>query len=369
METGSWTRRHALKLAMYGIPLALAGGQADASPSRIAPADPLAGLPPVVFDALGEIRTVYTPELVERILDSGTRAISITLTDPKAAEAESFDLLLKDLADYNLYFRRHPDLYVQAKAVADIREAVESRRLAVFYNLQDSSPVNGDLSRVALLRQLGVTSIQLTYNQHNRAGSGCFENPDTGLTPFGRALIAAMEAQRVLLDLSHAGMRTMAEAIAASSRPVVISHTACKALRAHRRNTTDDNMRAVADGGGVVGITQIRTFLTDARRDNLDAYLDHIDHAVRVAGIAHVGIGSDRDHRVIPDTQEALAVLLQEEGAQISPQDWPLYLERLNGPHRMDVIRDELKKRRYSQADIDRVMGGNVLRLYADVVG
>jgi membrane dipeptidase len=371
MDSGAWTRRHTLKMALYGFsaistaPAAvLASGKAAGSPP------PLPAVPGnVVFDALGEIRTVYTADLVDRILDSGTRAISITLTDPKVDEANAFDLMLKDLADYNLYFRSLPGHYLPATSVAAIRQAVDSRRLAVFYNLQDSSPVNGDLSRVALLRQLGVTSIQLTYNHHNRAGSGCFEDPDNGLTAFGRDLVEEMAKQRVLVDLSHAGMRTMAEAIAASPRPVIVSHTACKALRAHRRNTTDENMRAVAARGGVVGITQIRTFLTDTRRDNLDVYFDHIDHAIKVAGIDHVGIGSDRDHRVIPDTEEELAILLKEEGSQISPQDWPLYLEKLNGPHRMDVIRDQLQKRRYSQSDIDKVMGGNVLRLYADVVG
>lgn len=370
MDTGSWTRRSTLKLGLYG--LSAMGGLASAAQPQTTErtaGTPAAALPVVVFDALGEIRTLYTPELVEQILASGTRAISITLTDPKAAKADAFDLLLKDLAEYNLYFRRHPAQYLPAVSTTAIADAVASRRLAVFYNLQDSSPINGDLTRVALLRRLGVTSIQLTYNHHNRAGSGCFENPDNGLTAFGRELIGEMGRQRVLLDLSHAGMRTMADAIAASSRPVVISHTACKALRAHRRNTTDDNMRAVAAGGGVVGITQIRTFLTDARTDNLEVYFQHLDHAVKVAGIDHVGIGSDRDHRVIPDTQEELAILLKEEGSQISPQDWPLYLEKLNGPHRMEVIRDELHKRRYSQTDIDKVMGGNLLRLYADVVG
>lgn len=362
MDTNAygWTRRRALAAGLLG-------GAALGLAPMIARSAP--GHGPVVFDALGEIRTVYTPELVDRILASGTRAIAITLTDPKVAEAEAFDHLLEDIAGYNRYFRGMASHYLPATSVAAIDEAVATRRLAVFYNLQDSSPVNGDLSRVALLRALGVSSIQLTYNTHNRAGSGCFENPDGGLTAFGRELVAEMARQRVLLDLSHAGMRTMAEAIAASPRPVIVSHTACKALRPHRRNTTDENMRAVAASGGVVGITQIRTFLTDARHDNLDVYFDHLDHAIQVAGVEHVGIGSDRDHRVIPDTPEELAILLEEEGPQISPQDWPLYLEKLNGPHRMDVVREQLRKRGHAQSVIDKVMGGNVLRLYADVVG
>ena len=92
----------------------------------------------------------------------------------------------------------------------------------------------------------------------------------------------------------------------------------------------DDNLRLLAQKGGVVGICQMRPFLTTKRQGALADYFRHIDHAVKVAGADHVAIGSDRDHRVIPDTPEELAILLQEEGSQISPQDWPLYLEKLN---------------------------------------
>jgi len=362
MKQESWTRRQALIGGMAGVATTWLSGLGTAwavASSRL----------PVVFDALGEIRMEYSEALVEQILDSGTRAITVTITDPKAEEGDAFEQMLKDLADYNLYLRRHPRHYIQAASVAEVDDALGSGRLAVFYNLQDSTPIGADLTRVALLRRLGITSIQLTYNRHNRSGSGCFEDPDTGLTGFGRELISEMERQRVLLDLSHAGMRTMSEAISAANRPMIVSHTACKALRSHRRNTSDDNMRAVAANGGVVGITQIRTFLTDARRDNLAVYFDHLDHAIQVAGIEHIGIGSDRDHRVIPDTEQALAILLEEEGTQFTPDDWPLYLEELNGPQRMNVVRDGLRERGYSPAEIDKVMGGNVLRLYTEVIG
>ena len=182
-------------------------------------------------------------------------------------------------------------------------------------------------------------------------------------------MVARLEAERVLVDLSHAGMKTMAGAIETSKRPLIVSHTACKALWDHRRNTTDANIRAVADKGGLVGMTQIRTFLTREKTNNRHVYFDHIDHAVKVAGIDHVCIGSDRDHRVIPDTAEELRILLHEEGSQISADDWPLYLDGMNGPHRMGVVRDELRKRRYSQAQIDKLMGNNVRRLYRDVIG
>ena len=329
----------------------------------------LAASSQLAFDALGEIRPIYTPALIDEILASGTRAIAVTVTDPKTSDAEAMTQLRSDLQRYDAYLGSDESRFIRARTVADVDRAIEQRKLAVFYNVQNSTPVGRDLERVAELRRLGVTSVQLTYNDRNASGSGCFIDTDDGLTPFGRTLIDRLNQEHLLIDLSHAGMRTMADAVAASAQPVVVSHTACKALRAHRRNTTDENMRSVAERGGVVGITQIRTFLTDAKRDNLGVYFDHVVHAVKVAGVDHVAIGSDRDHRVIPDTEEEIQILLREEGAQFKPADWPLYLERLNGPRRMEIVHDELRKRGFGSTEVDKIMKSNIRRLYAAVIG
>lgn len=344
-------------------------GGAGALGALLASRPAVSGQPRVVFDALGEIRPVYTPELVDEILASGTRAIAVTVTDPKVAADAAFAQTLADLDIYDAYLASLPRHYLRARRSADADLAARRGRLAVFYNLQNSTPVEGDAARLPALKARGVTSIQLTYNDTNRSGSGCYAPTDEGVTAHGRDLIERLERARMLIDLSHAGVRTMADAISAARRPMIISHTTCRALRDHPRATTDEALRALADGGGVVGITQIRRFLTDRKRDNLPAYFDHIQHAVKVAGIEHVGIGSDRDHRVIPDTEAELQILMKEEGPQLSRDDWPMYLEGLNGPHRMTVVRDGLRQRGFSQAQIDKLLGANVRRLYAEVVG
>ncbi|HEY5907908.1 MAG TPA: membrane dipeptidase, partial [Vicinamibacteria bacterium] len=198
-------------------------------------------------------------------------------------------------------------------------------------------------------------------------GAGCWE--EGGLSPFGRELIERMNARRMLVDLSHANMQTMAEAIAASKAPVIVSHTACMAVHQNRRNTTDENLRSLAKRGGLVGVCQMRPFLTEKKADNLHANFDHVLHAIRVAGIEHVGIGSDRDHRVIRLSPEYLAELKREEGSQVVASELPYFIDELNGPRRMEVVWDGLVKRGLKQADVERVMGGNLLRLYRDVIG
>jgi membrane dipeptidase len=178
-----------------------------------------------------------------------------------------------------------------------------------------------------------------------------------------------MNQRRMLVDLSHANAQTMSDAIGASAAPVIISHTACMAVHENRRNTTDAILRALADRGGVVGICQMRPFLTAKKADNLHAYFDHILHAIRVAGVEHVCIGSDRDHRVITLTPEYLAELKREEGSQVVDNELPYFIDELNGPRRMEVVRDGLGKRGLSTADVEHVMGGNLLRLYREVIG
>ena len=113
----------------------------------------------------------------------------------------------------------------------------------------------------------------------------------------------------------------------------------------------------------------MRPFLTSRKTDCLPAYFDHILHAVKVAGIEHVCIGSDRDHRVITLSPEYLAELKREEGTQVTDSELPYFIDELNGPRRMEVVGDGLRKRGLSSSDVDRIMGTNLLRLYRDVIG
>lgn len=324
----------------------------------------------LIMDAMGELRPIYEPPLVREMLASGIDSITVTLCDPKPVGAEALELAVDGLLEYDRYLAAHPDLFVKATRVAHVDEARASGRMAVFYLYQNSVQFGDDLDRVDLFQRLGLSSSQLTYNERNLAGVGCRAESDRGgLTEFGRALVDRMNDRGMLVDLSHANMTTMADAIAHSRAPVVISHTACDAVHPHIRNTTDANLRALADRGGVVGVCQLRPFLTSKKTDNLHAYFDHIDHAVNVCGIEHVAIGSDRDHRVIVMTPEYEAELRAEEGSQVTTAELPYFIDELNGPRRMEVVWEGLADRGYAAGDIERIMGLNLYRLYREVLG
>ncbi|NJD18107.1 MAG: twin-arginine translocation signal domain-containing protein [Gemmatimonadetes bacterium] len=332
----------------------------------VEPPDPRA----LIFDAMGELRPEYDAALMREMLASGLDAITVTLCDPKPVGAEALELAVDGLNLYDRFIASHPDLLLTATSEADIRRAQEAGRLAVFYLIQNTEQFGADPDRVDMFWRLGVRSAQITYNERNRAGVGCRqEGDDGGLTEFGRTLIERMNRVGMLVDLSHANMPTMADAIAASKAPVIVSHTGCDALYPHVRNATDANLRALAGKGGVVGICQLRPFLTDKKKDNLHTFFDHLDHAVKVCGVEQVAVGSDRDHRVVVMTPEYEAELRREEGSQVQASELPYFIDELNGPRRMEVVWDGLVARGYSEDDVERIMGGNLLRLYREVIG
>jgi len=335
----------------------------NASNSKFSPQNAL------IFDAMGEVRVTYTPELVKQMLASGLNAITVTLCDPKTYEKGAIEAARMGIRSYDMYIDKNPELLIKATSVSDVNRAKKEGKLAVFYLFQNSTQFGRNLDMVDLYYNLGVRSSQITYNYQNWAGAGCKERTGAGLTTFGLELIKKINDTGMLIDLSHASMATMADAIKASKVPVIVSHTACKTVYENIRNTSDENMKLLADRGGVVCICQIRPFISNLKKGSFEHYLTHIQHAINVAGIEHVGIGSDRDHRVIVLSEAYLAELKAEEGANFHEEDWPLYMDELNGPRRNEVIWEGLKKRNLSDDAVEKVMGINVFRLYEEVVG
>ena len=319
-----------------------------------------------IFDAMGELRDVYDESLVDEILAAGTRSMCITLCDPKVQEQEAYDLTMEWILIYNEFLDRKNQYYIRTTTVGDIAKARATNKIAVFYLTQNSTHFRRDLDNVDIFYNLGLRSSQITYNHQNWAGAGCEETNGSGLTIFGHELVEKMNDIGMLVDASHSNEATTLDTINASKEPMIISHTCCKDLFDHPRNVPDNILRRLAGKGGLVGITQMRGFVT--RDQNTEKYYDHIMHAINVCGIDHVCIGSDRDHRRLTMSEEYIAELIAEEG-HINAEEYPLYFEDLNGPRRMEVIWDALKGRGLSEGQLEKVMGQNVYDIYEKVIG
>ncbi len=323
----------------------------------------------LIIDAMGEIREVYTDSLCREMVDSGLNSVTVTLCDPKSFETEAYEWAMDGVLEYDRLIDKESEFWLKATSVADIRAARDADKIALFYLFQNSTQFGKDVDNVDVFYGLGVRSSQITYNYQNWAGSGCNELKGSGLTVFGHELVEKMNDVGMLIDLSHANMVTMADTTVASTAPVIVSHSCCKALYEHNRNTSDENIRAIADKGGLFGVTQMRPFMTRQIDDAVHFYYQHIEHAINVAGTDHVCIGSDRDHRRLVLTQEYLDELKREEGENFDRSQWPLYFEELNGPRRMETIWDGLASRGMSEGNLEKLFGLNLLNLYQEVIG
>jgi membrane dipeptidase len=218
--------------------------------------------------------------------------------------------------------------------------------------------------------QLGVRMMHLTYNRRNLIGDGCGEANDGGLSDFGRSVVQEMNRVGVIVDVAHSGVQTGLDAARCSSKPIVVSHAVCGALSDHCRAKPDVLIRAVADTGGLIGICCIPAFLQ--RSGDITAFLDHIDHAVRIAGVDHVAIGTDRatslgptsiKSGILPRSRTRFEALWPPRDAAHDAQwqkpeqreslawtNWPLFTVGM-------------VQRGYSDEEIQKIIGGNILRV------
>ncbi|HDN62408.1 MAG TPA: membrane dipeptidase [Candidatus Bathyarchaeota archaeon] len=176
-----------------------------------------------------------------------------------------------------------------------LSEAIKDGKLGVVLAIENSDAVEGSLNVLRMLFKLGVRSIGLTHNPRSLAADGVGESrTGGGLTTFGVQLIEEMNRLGIIVDLAHISEKGFWDALEVSRKPVIVSHGNCKALCNHRRNLTDEQLRGLASKGGVIGVTFVPAFI-DEKAPSLSRLLDHIDHIVEVAGIDHVGLGSDFD--------------------------------------------------------------------------
>lgn len=206
---------------------------------------------------------------------------------------------------------RHADQLALCDTAADVRRATAAGKVAGLIGVEGGVVLNNDPARVEQLRRLGVRYLTLTWRGNLKwAGSSQSDRPDMGLTPLGEEIVREMNRTGMVVDLSHVSDRTFYDVLAVTTKPVIVSHSNSRLLSAHPRNVTDDMLRSLAQNGGVVGVNFASSFLrpreeggyevTARGASTIETVLDHIDHIARVAGVDHVGLGSDFDGGIRP---------------------------------------------------------------------
>lgn len=213
----------------------------------------------------------------------------------ETGEKDAYAAAMEWMAGWNHLLPSEPCYLGRVETPADLDRVPETGRIGVIVGFQDSSHFRR-LSDVEAFYELGQRVSQLTYNGRNRLGDGCHVRRDRGLSRFGREVVGEMNRLGMAVDVSHCGERTSLDAIAASRVPVLVTHGNCRALvPGQRRCKSDTVIRQLARRGGVMGITMVRAFVSNAPNPTLSDLLDHFDHVAKLVGPEHVGLGSDTD--------------------------------------------------------------------------
>jgi len=282
---------------------------------------------------------------------------------------------------------RYPDRVELATSASDIERIVRAHRIAAVLTLEGGHQIADDLAVLRMYQRMGIRSMTLTHFRDNDWADSSTDKPrHNGLTDFGKDVVREMNRIGMIVDISHVSDKAFYDALSVTTKPVIASHSSCRAISEFPRNMTDDMFRALAKNGGVVGINFGGGFLNQKEADNdmrninaiggaepnltgkelddyhaqmhmkndwahprksmasLDDVVAHIDHVVKIAGIDYVGIGSDFD------------------GISDAPQG-------LEDESKMPALTEALLKRGYSETDIKKIMGGNFLRVMRAVVG
>jgi len=286
---------------------------------------------------------------LKRYEDSGVNFVSLNI----GMDMDSFENVLQVLAGFRNYIRSHPDDYVLALSVNDILNAKESGKLAIAFDLEGSEPILGNLNLISFYYDLGVRQMLLAYNKDNRASGGCLEGK-TGLTDFGKDVVREMNRVGMVVDASHMGYRATMEVFEASKAPVIFSHSNPNGLRDHVRNISDEQIKACAGTGGVIGINGIGDFLGGTSSEKV---IEHIEYVMNLVGPNHVGIGLD----YVVDKQELIDYI--KGYPEIYPPDKMNDLLAFVEPEQIPEFTELLYEKGYSEQVISDILGGNFIRV------
>ena len=332
---------------------------------------------PVAADAdadslgyIGSLRRIDERSLADA-RSAGLSAVNITLGHV-AGSGDAFCETVRDITAWNASVARHAGALRRVQNVADIDAAAAAGQVGVVYGFQNTEMLGRELDRVRLFARMGVRVIQLTYNGRNAVGDGATVPDDQGLTRFGAEVVQRLQAEGVLVDLSHSSEKTCLDALALAQRPVAITHSACRAVADHPRNKSDAELRLLADRGGVIGL-YFMPYLRLAGQPMAADLVAHLEHAISVCGEDHVGLGTDGG-TTAHDDMTAYRRALEDEvaqrrasgiGAPGESADVATFLPDLCGPTQFQRLADLLAARGHGTTRIEKILGGNFRRLMA----
>ena len=339
----------------------------------------------IVVDGLNAVYPGEFDENYSQSLKAGEiTAIKVTIPD---VECFSISQAVRELAEWFQRLRAfEPSKMRLVKTVEEIRRAKQDGAVAVILGSQAAGFLGLNLSNLDFCERLGMRTMQPTYQRRNQFGSGCGEKKDDGLSSLGVEWVEAMNRLRMVISLSHVGYETSMQVMEVSKDPVVYDHSNSKVLCDHIRNITDEQMRVCAEKDGVIGLTPLGMFVSNERKPSelgVADYIRHIDYAVNLVGVDHVGLGLDfaenhyktaetilEERRMLPGLTSKYVKEIEDNFLKSGREK--LYFYEVHTPwlrsmSQMPTITEALLTRGYSEQDVKKILGENFLRVFERV--
>lgn len=307
-----------------------------------------------------------TDEYIRNLHASGITASNVTVNSvPWSGTVEALQTIKMfwDLA------KRNAAILSIVKTAEDIRRAKQEGKTSLILGFQAPKPIDDDLGLLEVFHSLGIRICGLSYQRRNYFANGCGEDDDNGLSKLGREAVRELNRLGLVIDLSHLGDRSAADVIELSAHPVIFSHSNARSMRDHFRNAPDHLIKACAAKGGVIGIGALSQFLREdgtTKGTSFEDTVNHIDYVVQLVGVEYVGIGLDAapESRRMSDLQ-AMDDRYAEFGfSTTGPMEHRYAFRRI-----VDIIdlTRALVRRGYSDADVQKIIGANLLRVFSTV--
>ena len=279
----------------------------------------------------------------------------------------AFETALRWFASWNAFIANNDAYFMRIDSPADIERVKKSGKLGIVLGLQNAQHFRS-AADVDFFRGIGQRVSQLTYNSRNLIGNGATERRDDGISDFGVSIIERMNKVGMAIDVSHCGDRTTLDAFEISKKPVLITHSNCRTLvPGHPRVKTDEAIQKIGASGGVIGITAVRMFVKVDEPTTVEHVLDHFDHVRKLIGSQHLGVGSDIDlygyDKMPVEANKQLRAGYKGSYAFREKID----VEGLDHPKRMFDLTEGLIRRKYSDSEIEGILGGNFARVLKQI--
>ena len=285
---------------------------------------------------------------------------------------EDFDEVKKNVATWNKYFQDYKDLIFLGKTFQDIEKAHQEKKTAIFFGFQNCSPIEDDIGLVEAVHKMGARFMQLTYNNQSLLATGCYEKNDSGVTRMGKEVIKEMNRVGVVVDMSHSAEKSTFDAIELSSKPIVITHANPSFWFAAKRNKSNGLLKALADSGGILGLSLYPHHLKDESNCTLESFCAMAAKTSEIMGVKHIGIGSDlclnQPNSVVEWMRNGTWTKTKDygEGSSNNPHfpKQPKWFEDARG---FNNLEQGLKKVGFQDTEVNDILGNNWYNFYRGI--